>query len=280
MVPPDRPDRSEILTGLMENPKIKRVSTKHRLANDDTTDRFLEAGIRLLAQAMGLGEESTEFFKKWISINEVVREANRDGPLPDGELPNKEAHVWRWPVHDDYIRDLISHILTSDHWGWQTSIIDESTAELTYEGDLVKAIQIVCYSDLRTLIQDPMQRILPLVTILISKDAASRGRRSEHYRQVRDKWVELFEATFTLYNIRLRPGIDIQEAADILTALSDGLAMRATGDPDAKVINTRAYGDSLLGRAATMMLLAGIDPGDKLSLEDALRRAIPTQAEE
>jgi AcrR family transcriptional regulator len=129
----------------------------------------------------------------------------------------------------------------------------------------VDAIRIVCYSNLKSLIDNPVQRLLPLVTVLVSDDPAVRDRRAEHYRRVQEKWRELFEATFALYGIGLRPGIDVDEAADILTALADGLAMRATGDPDAAVIDRRR-GDTLLGRAATMMLLAGIDPGDGLSL--------------
>lgn len=239
----------------------------------EKADRFLAAGVRLLARGLGLGDgdEPATIFE-WLSRSELAKEAKVGGAFSDGKWPTEETVRNRWKDPADYRRDLISHILSLYHWDWQKDIMGESAKVLTDEGDLVDAIQIVCYSDLKTLVDSPVQRILPLVTILISKDRPSFERRAEHYRQVRDEWTKLFEATFALYNIRLRPGIDIQEAADILTALADGLAMRATGDPEAQVIN-RTPGDSLLGRAATMMLLAGIDPGDHLSLKDALRQA-------
>lgn len=279
----DGPDRAAVLTGLVERGKARKLATRLRQANDQTTDRFLAAGIRLLAHTMGLDSEAAvdQTFKEWLSINKVVTEAQRDGPLQGAEdkLPSKGMLTDRWPAHDDYIGDLIAYILALHHWDWQQDILAQSGELLTDGGDLVSAIQIVCYSDLKTLINDPAQRILPLLTILVSKDQPSRELCAQHYWQVRDRWAALFEATFALYNIRLRPGIEVQEAADILTALADGLAMRATGDPEAKVID-KSPGDSLLGRAATMLLLAAIDPGDQLRLEDALRRMIATDTTE
>jgi hypothetical protein len=271
-------DRSQVLTQLVNAGRARKIETRRQQANDQVTDSFLQAGIRLLGQGLGLGLAGPpdEVFRKWLSINEVVRNAQAAGPLPSGRLPTKNMLIERWPAHDDYIQDLTSHILSLHHWAWQQDIMGESAELLTdQQGDLVDAIRIVCYSDLKSLIEDPVQRILPLLTVLIAKDASSRERRAEHYRKVREAWTELFEATFAVYGIRLRPGIDIREAADILTALADGLAMRATGDPDAQVIDRT--GDSLLGRAAAMMLLAGIDPGDHLTLEQALRQAVERQ---
>ncbi len=130
----------------------------------------------------------------------------------------------------------------------------------------------VIYSNLKSLIDNPVQRIMPIATVLVSGDKRSLEGRSRLYQKVSDQWTELFEATLAAHGIRLRPGIDVREAADILAALADGLAMRKTGDPTAPVIN-QAPGDSLLGRAAMMMLLAVMDTGDGQSLEDALRDA-------
>jgi hypothetical protein len=50
----------------------------------------------------------------------------------------------------------------------------ESALLLTDESDLVDAIRIVCYSNLRLLIQNPVQRIMPIATVLVSKDQPSQ----------------------------------------------------------------------------------------------------------
>jgi hypothetical protein len=249
------------------------------MADQERTDRFLAAGIRLLAKGLGLGDEdqpSTIF--GWLSDNKVVAEAQTEGPLLDGKLPTKDMLRWQWKHHADYLRALISHIMDLYHWDWHTDIMDESALLLVDENDrdessLVKAIKIVCYSNLKALIDNPVQRIMPIATVMISKDPRSLEDRARLYEKVSEQWTELFDATFDAHNINLRPGVDVQDAADILTALADGLAMRQTGDPNAQVIDRRT-GDSLLGKAAMMMLLAGTDPGDHLTLEKALRQVV------
>lgn len=245
------------------------------MPGNERADRFLEAGIRLLAKGLGLGSgDQPAMIFEWLSENKVVAEAQAEGPFSDGKLVTKEALRWQWRHRADYVQALVAHILAMYHWDWHSEVMAESALLLTDESDLIDAIRIVCYSNLKLLIQNPVQRIMPIATVLVSKDQPSQENRATLYGKVSDQWTEVFEATFASHDIRLRPGVNVREAADILAALADGLAMRATGDPHAPVIDHPHPGESLLGKAAMMLLLAAIDPGDHHALEMALRQVL------
>ena len=74
--------------------------------------------------------------------------------------------------------------------------------------------------------------------------------------------------------LRLRPGITLDDCADLLAAVANGLALRALADPAAPVID-RAQRRCLLGTAALALIAGCVEradsDGDSLSLEEAVR---------
>jgi hypothetical protein len=69
--------------------------------------------------------------------------------------------------------------------------------------------------------------------------------------------------------LRLRPGVTLDDCINLLTAVADGLAMRALADPGVRIVDhTRRR--SLLG-TAVLVLIAGCleraGPDDGLPLE-------------
>jgi hypothetical protein len=86
------------------------------------------------------------------------------------------------------------------------------------------------------------------------------------------RWKQFYDQFLRSHGLRLRPGGTLDDCADMLVAVADGLAMRALADPAARILD-HARQRSLLG-TAVLALIAGCveraDPGDGVPLEQAV----------
>jgi hypothetical protein len=91
------------------------------------------------------------------------------------------------------------------------------------------------------------------------------------HHQVDASWLPVYEAAIAGRGLRLRPGITLDDFADMLSALSSGLSLRILSDPDAHAnLIDDSRRRSLLGTAAIAILASCIDPGDGKSLEEVI----------
>jgi hypothetical protein len=98
------------------------------------------------------------------------------------------------------------------------------------------------------------------------------------HRGLNDSWLPVYEAAITGRGLRLRPGVTINDVAEILSALSMGISLRIASDDDADLIDDERK-QSLLGTAALAVLASCIDPGDGQSLEEVIRGLVHQRAE-
>lgn len=265
------PDDSHDLAPVLKHLNRKRESARRRLANDPATRRFLDAGLRLIADELGVGrykariQDSEMVFFHWVKVPSVVKEASHEGKATPW------MHRDRWKTRDDFVKDLMAYVLWSQHWTDHTKISQHSSSLLTGDHDIVDAIKQVAYDDLDSLLVDAAPRISLVITAIAARDEAARKERAKLYATTHREWAKLYADTLAARGWKLRPDVTIDQFTDILTAVAEGLALRSIGDPDAKVIDHQTK-ESLLGKAALAMAAACLDPGDGRPLEEIVRR--------
>jgi hypothetical protein len=89
-------------------------------------------------------------------------------------------------------------------------------------------------------------------------------------------WREVYAAFIEAWDLRLRPGITIDDIANLLCALVNGLALRTVGNPSAILVDHDRK-RTLLGTAALALIYSVLEPaGDAsgLTLEQAVNKMI------
>jgi hypothetical protein len=273
--PSPNQDLSPILKRLMATCRRKTEAARRRLANSDLTKDYLEAGLNLIAAQCAAPahtdddtEDSNEAgrpFFAWLSRELVVNEVTRRRGIQAtaGSLRD------RWYEQPDYVEDLLSYALWSQHWSLHVSNAQESKDLLTSDPDFVCAIHVVAYNDLCILLKNPAYRVSLIAAAVADRDSTVKEAVGESYQTVRASWQQLYEATLAARGLKLRPGVSFAELTDILTALAEGIGMRMLADPNATVIDHERK-ESLLGKAALAIAAACIDSGDGKSLEEVV----------
>jgi hypothetical protein len=270
--PGDAADLSVVLKRLMARGYRASEESRRALANDRATRSFLEAGLTLIADELGLGTVSAAEsqddvprpFFDWLSLNKVVEQASKDGPASLAMLRD------RWPSRSDFIADLMAYSLWSRLWEYHAAVAREVTAAVTEARDAVETIEQVGYQVVAAFMNERAQRVALLAAAVAGQDETIRWHRAELYRTDHDYWHRALRAGVDAWRVKLRPDVSLDDFGDILAAVLDGLILRSIFDPDAVIDHASA--SSLFGKA-TLMLAAGVfDPGDGLSLPAANRR--------
>jgi hypothetical protein len=165
------------LAPVLKHLNRKRESARRRLANDPATRRFLDAGLRLIADELGVGryhaltQDSEMVFFDWVKVPRVIKEASQEGRATPW------MHRDRWKARDDFIKDLMAYVLWSQHWTAHTTVSQHSSSLLTGDHDIVDAIKQVAYDDMDSLIGDAAPRISLVITSIAARDEAARKER-------------------------------------------------------------------------------------------------------
>lgn len=274
----DGNDLSLVLRRLMSRSSSTRKTpeARKRLANDEHTRAFLEAGLSLIAQQLdaadesqseeGDGETQRPFFE-WLSRKKVIQQAVGAN---ESLVPTDGMFRDRWPYQEDYIEDLLAYSLWDRHWSPHVTTALGARDTLTSELDFVKAIHEVAYQDLCVLLDGPAYKISLIAAATAGGDPLIRDAIAANYRMVGPLWGELYAATFKARGLRLRPGVLLEDLTDMLTALVDGLGIRLLAEDNSRLIDHERR-ESLLGKAALALAVACIDAGDGLSIEELVR---------
>jgi hypothetical protein len=244
--------------------KTSRVkqSSKVRLANSPETREFLDAGVRLLGDVLGTHGEAEDLpFIRWISMDAVISEASPDLVPSEGKFRD------RWLSLSDYHLDLLSYILWSQHLVGHREVVDAAESLLA-NGNLVEAVQRVAYEELKLMLPNAPERFVLLSMGVGMLDEDGQTVASHFYAMANEAWSGVYQRALERRGLKLRPDVSIDEFTNVLTALANGISLRAVGEHGAGVIDHDAK-ESLLGKAALMIAAACIDPGDGLGLEEA-----------
>ncbi|HEU0087465.1 MAG TPA: hypothetical protein VFQ77_07420 [Pseudonocardiaceae bacterium] len=253
---------------------------QRQLANHPLTRAYLEAGMRLLAE---------EFFPKpadeddrpqhrsflRISRDQVIKEvAHGPDDLPHQGNPGSLRD--RWPYFSDYLGDLILYALRIDRFGGHLELAEQA-ADAIGDDTLSLAAHEIAYRDLNLKIDDTATRFHFLVTAFADHDPVVAKALSAVYEELTESWRQVYEKIFQSRGLRLRPGLSLDEFTLIITAVAEGLALRAQGDRSTAVLDHKRR-RSLLGTAALALMIAFVDPGDGQTLEDIADRVANSQA--
>ena len=180
----------------------------------------------------------------------------------------------RWPHQSDFIADVLRFGLWAQQYPapHQDEIAD-AIDEVIRGPDPVRGLHRLCYWDLTRLLDTPTFRLGLIAAAEAEGDPVISEAISGHYRENNPIWKRFCEEFLRARKVQIRPGLTLDDCIDLLTALADGLALRAIADPAAHVID-RARRRTLLG-IAVLVLIAGClertDRENSLSLDEAVR---------
>jgi len=277
---PYNQDLSKVLRGLKRNP----ITRRRRQANDPVTAAYLYAAIQLIRRHLGPGairtpgdaEEPDSVERPllgFLSQRAVAAEVNHN-PAPFHRAGSSSTLRKRWEPQSNFIADVLRFGLWP--WHYPAAHLDEmadAKDEVLRGPDPVRGLHRLCYWDLTRMLDTPMFRLGLIAAAEAEGDPVIGEAVSGRYRENTPLWKQFYREFLQARGLRLRPGITLDDCADLLGAVADGLTMRALADPAAHVVD-RARQRCLLGTAA-LALIAGClersDRDDSLSLEEAAR---------
>lgn len=247
-----------------------------RLANSELTTEYLEAGVRLIAAQFGesrrsLGDsvhepDTPSPFFDWLSERKVIDEVSRAGRLRGSQGTFED----RWKYRDFYLEDLLAYALWEDHWSDRVDIAQESVWPLSGGADLVDAVHETAYRDIAAAVHSDNARIALIASLISDRYPEMKSALRDIHRMMQDTWIPVYEKMFDQRGLSLRPGITVETFADILSALSAGISMFISFDPNKNLIDDERR-RSLLGEGALILLAGCLDRGDGSSAEDLIR---------
>jgi hypothetical protein len=279
---PYNQDLSVVLTRLDRRTPFSRK----RLANDPVTAAYIAAAMRLVSRHLGPGPDRTPVDPKdenslarplfsFISQRAVAEEVeNNPDPFPrQGSVSTMRS---RWASHSNFIADLLSFAF----WpGNRADSFDDEVAagaeRLLEDPDMALAVHDMAYLT----VSDRGSTTFRLGRVAMSTadgDKTISDAIAESYEGLLVPWREVYAAFIQARGLRLRPGITIDDLANVLSALVDGLTLRTIGDPSASLVD-HDQKRTLLGTAALALIYSFLEPAEKatgLSLEQAVNEMI------
>jgi hypothetical protein len=99
---------------------------------------------------------------------------------------------------------------------------------------------------------------------------------AESYEEFLALWKVVYAAFIEARGLRLRPGITIDDLANVLSALADGLTLRTIGNPSAALVDHDRR-RTVLGTAALGLFYSFLEPAGNpsgLTIEQAVHEMI------
>ena len=282
---PVHDDLSQILTRVVRSRKSREAAK--RLANSPETRAYLDAGLRLIAEQLtaptaepedgDLNSRNRPFFA-WLSRKKVLEETERAATaraqamkiiINDGNFRD------RWEYQPEYIEDLLAYSLWTVHWSGHVTTAQDSAAALTTGEDLADAIHELAYLEMRNVVNNPAHRVSVIGSAMADRDARAREMVAQTYQILLASWKQLYIDTIEARGLTLRPDISIDDLANMLAAMADGIGLRLIAERDDTNLIDHAKRRSLLGKAAMALVVSCVDAGDGLSLDELVRLFTP-----
>lgn len=267
---------NEELSGVLRSLNRRRKEARARLANDPTTAAYVVAGMRLLERELGPRDARTHSRQAdhpllaVLSQRAVVAEvANNPNPFP--KRGTAASLRDRWASQSDFIADILRFGLWSRHYiGAYGDEIAAAAARLVSGSDFARAIQDVAYWDLTSFLAAPTTRLQFLATAAGNGDPTIGEALSENYRDIKEEWQPIHEATIKARGLALRSPITLDDIAYILAALVEGFALRSMADATAQIVDdekrTSLYATAVLGLIASC--LRRVDDADERTVDE------------
>lgn len=259
---PDGGHEEHDLTPVLSKLTAQRGTSEaqHRLANDPATRLFLRAGVSILSE--------DPMHMTAITTPRIVREAKKvAADLPNNPMPSPAKFRDRWPFMDLYRADLFSYCrwLRTLSLSPDTELNDQLSAATGF----YDTIQRIAFRDLESVLRDEFNKIPFLIALSPGNDQVAKDSVHQTNEDIRRVWEGLCTEVLARRGLRLRPGTTVQEVADLLISLSDGIALHALSQETSALIDRDRH-ESLFGTGAAALIVGFLDPGDGQSLQAAL----------
>jgi hypothetical protein len=281
-------DLSKVLTHLNRRTPFAR----DRLANDPVTAAYIAAAVRLVGRHLGPNPDRIPTDPRdenslarplfnFISMPAVAEEVtNNPDPFPrQGSVPTMRS---TWRSHSDFIADLINFVVWPGNH--PAGFYEEMAADADrlLEGpDAVEAVHDLAYLNVAASIPTPSFRLTYVAMVTADNDKTLSDAVAQSYEGLLAPWKEVYAAFIEARGLQLRPGITIDDLANMLAALVDGLEMRTIASPSAALVDHDRK-RTLLGTAALAMVYSLLEPAKNPSgktLEQAVHEMIYGQPE-
>lgn len=275
------------LSGRLRHLNRRTVFGRNRAANDPVTAAYLCAAMRLVKRHLGPGAEphfddpnDENSIKRpllgFLSQRQIADEvANNPAPFPRvGSQSNLRD---KWETASDFIADLLSFALWSEHYPPDYDEQVAKGAERLCEGpDFVETIHDLAFVDTAAIIGLEGFRLQLAAAAAADGDNVIKEVISDYYRTAGDPWKQVYAAFIEARGLRLRTGFTLDQFADIIAALAEGVTVRAISDPSVEMIDYTGK-RSLLGTGGLAVLLGCLERADSfsgLTLEQATHRLV------
>ncbi|WP_326685736.1 MULTISPECIES: hypothetical protein [unclassified Streptomyces] len=268
------------LSGVLRHLNRRTRAFRTRLANDPVTASYLAAGMRLLGRHLGPGAYGERRFLSFLSQRVVAAEVDNN-PRPFTRRGSVAALRDRWSAQSDFVADLIRFAVWRENYRpgsrEQRAV---NTRKLVGGPDFVRAVHETAYQHTAEGVEMPSVRLgLALMTVA-EGDEEVMAAISDMYEDYLGSWKELYAAVIRERGLRLRPGLTLDDLANALSAVTDGMILRAIGDPGSGVVD-HANRRSLMGTVALAVIHAFLEPDDdaaSLTLEQAVAARFDNRA--
>ena len=182
-----------------------------------TRAALLEAGAVLLR------EQPVGTVLNQVKAAEVARRAGR----------TTGAFYHHWDDQESYQRELLAYALAPGRFSSTSGAIDSALADLAEGIHLEEMVRRAARQNFENVRSNPY---LPLFMALWSKqgdDNEIREHLRQHYQTVTAQLVPMYQKIFDAQGLEPRPPFTVEMFAVTLTAIVEGLALRAAVDPAA-----------------------------------------------
>jgi hypothetical protein len=277
---PYNQDLSKILRGLNRRTSFSR----RRLANDPVTAAYLAAAVRLIQRHLGPGAsrrtadpDDHDSIERpvlgFLSQRAVAAEVSRNPP-PFHRVGRVSTMRERWRHQSAFVADVLRFGLSASHYysGVREDEVADAIDQVVSGQEAVRGIHHLGSLIMASLLTSPMFRLGLIAAAEAEGDPVIREAISERHREAGPLWRKSCENFLRARDLRIRPGLTIDDCIALLSALADGLAMRALADPSTRALDHDGQ-RSLLSIGALVLVVGCLqrtDRDESRSLERAV----------
>ena len=196
--------------------RSESTTTKAEAAAQTRAD-LLEAGAQLLHE-QPVGAVLTQ-----VKAVEIARRAGR----------TIGAFYHHWPDQQSYQRDLLEHVLSPERLASTAAASETVMSGLGAAVGMEEIVRSAARANFAALRDNPFVALFLALWAKQGNDEHIRGLLHDHYQRVMKQLVPLHTAFLDAHELEMRPPFTVEMFAVTLTALVEGLTVRAAVDPDA-----------------------------------------------
>jgi hypothetical protein len=281
---PYNQDLSQVLRRLDR----RTPASRSRLANDPVTAAYLAAAMRMIERHLGPGAERTPIDPEdensvarplfgFLSQRAVAAEVACN-PDPFPQVGSVSTLRSTWSSQSDFIADLLRFGLWSQYQPTHCDVTEvlDIVEDLNHGPDFQHAVQRFGYATLMDLITSNKFRLELIAMAAAEGDETIQKALVENYYGLVEPWKQVCTEVLHARKLKLRQGITLDHLVGMLTALAEGVALRAMIDPSVGVVDHRNQ-QSLLGTAMLAVIVGCTEPTGQIggtSLDQAVQNLL------